>query len=146
MKKIFALSLALLVIFGTSAAFLPSRAKAADLDLTGNWLVVLNYQGDIQMHDMTIFDQDQDGNLSGAGGFPHNETYSITWRLENSQIKGNKVNLAIYYDSSDYVVNLSGKIQPNGFAAGDWSDNRGLKGKWSAVPNKAALGPGNQVQ
>lgn len=145
MKKILASIFIISAMIGTVSVFLPVAAKAADANLTGNWLLVLNYKGNIEMHDMIISNQDQNGNLSGAGAFPHNEAYSITWKLENSQIKGNDVNLMVYYDNSDYIAKLAGVIQPNGFLAGDWTDNQGLKGKWSAAPKSASSDSGSQA-
>lgn len=139
MKKIFVSTLIFLAAIGAVTAFFSPRTQAADANLTGNWVLALNHNGNVQMHDMTITGQDQSGNLSGTGGFPRNEAYSITWRLKNSRVKGNSVNLEIHYNNSDFVAKLKGTIQSDGILKGSWTDNRGLQGEWGAAVDNTTL-------
>ncbi|HLM84152.1 MAG TPA: hypothetical protein VK254_03010 [Candidatus Bathyarchaeia archaeon] len=142
MKRIFSIFLAVAVVAGVAAAFLPVATKAADPNLTGTWLLVLNYKGNIQMHDMTITSQNQNGSLSGTGGYPHNEAYSITWSLGKSQVRGGDVKMTIKYNNSDYIAQLVGAVQPDHTITGNWQDNRGLTGTWSATPKEKSQNPG----
>ncbi len=103
--------------------------------LVGDWEVSLDLGGKVPVYQMTITEQDDEGNLSGTGS--HMWTY---WTLTNSFVEGNQVWLEFDYDTSDYIVFLEGYIDSEGAMSGIWhSTSEGSGGTWHTTLGAADL-------
>ena len=108
--------------------------------MVGDWVVSVDYGGQIYNHDMVITGQAEDGTLSGSGAYPAGGPYTITWTLVNSFVDGNRVWLELDYDGSDYVAFLEGFIGANGtIRGGSWSSTTGQAGAWRMIDGQADL-------
>jgi hypothetical protein len=116
-------------------------------DVTGDYVVNMNYLGSDYAHDMTM-SQDNLGNLTGNGGHPTGGSPVYTWVIDSGTVSGSDVVFHAHYTASaDAVVPLTimhatGTVAANGSMSGTWSDNYqgGTRsGTWMTASGTAAL-------
>lgn len=102
-----------------------STTCQAAWNLVGDYVVSVYYNGSLYAHDMVITEQDEDGNLTGTGGWrAGGPPYSITWSLTNNSYAANGIiHLEFDYDGSSYIAFLDGAIAPDGTISGLWTSN-----------------------
>ncbi len=88
-------------------------------------------------HGMTVSSQDEDGVLTGSGGYPPAMPYSQGWVLVSSYVEGDGVNLEMDYNATDYGVVLEGALDGNGTMAGEWWSTSSHSGNWTSVSGEA---------
>lgn len=132
------------------AASLPAVASATttlNWNVTGSYVVALNYQGANYPHDMVLA-QDDMGALTGNGGSPAGGPYAYTWVITSGSVTGDTISFSADYTSStDAVVPqttmlASGTIATDGSMSGTWSDNYqggARSGTWSTTSGNAVL-------
>jgi len=152
MKKNIAKMLMLSLLILPLAASLPAVAATVatpNWNLTGSYVMALNYQGTTYPHDM-VLTQDGSGNLTGNGGSPAGGPYTYTWVITSGSVVGNTMSFSANYTTSTDAVNpqttmlASGTIATDGSISGTWSDNYqggARSGTWSTTSgNAVALG------
>ena len=125
-----------------------SAAEIPEWDVTGNYVVNMNYEGTDYAHDMALV-QDGTGNLTGNGGHPV-VTPTYTWVVTSGTVAGDAIDfLANYTATADAVtpqtvMHVVGTVALDGTMSGTWSDNYqgGVRtGTWSTASGTAlALG------
>lgn len=89
-----------------------SIVEPEEFTLVGDWSLSVN-DGSF-MHDMFILSQDQDGVLSGNGGYPESGSpYNpgFDWTL-TGQLTGDQVSITISY-SNGYIATITGTVAPD---------------------------------
>jgi hypothetical protein len=127
------------------ALVLPAFATTANWDATGNYIVVMNYEGTNYSHNMTLV-QNESGQLSGNGGSPAGANVYY-WNVQNGMVTGNSIEFTANYTATpDAVTPLTtmsvvGTIAANGSMSGTWSDNYAggsRSGTWNTTSGTAA--------
>jgi hypothetical protein len=119
-------ALAALVIAPFGAA-LGTQAASPNWNVTGNYVVALNYLGNDYAHDMSLT-QDSSGNLTGSGGSPAGAN-TYTWVITSGSVSGDTIDFyADYTATADAVtplttMHVTGTIASGGTMSGTWSDN-----------------------
>ncbi len=126
-----------------------ATAVAPSWNVTGSYVIAMNYQGGVYPHDMVLA-QDGSGNLTGNGGSPAGGPYAYTWVITAGSVVGNTMSFSADYTTSTDAVNpqttmvASGTIATDGSMSGTWSDNYqggARAGTWSTTSGSAvALG------
>jgi len=128
------------------AIALPAFAIGPNWNVTGSYVVNMNYLGTDYPHDMSLT-QDGVGNLTGNGGSPAGANV-YTWVVTAGSISGNTIDfLADYTATPDAVtpqttMHVIGTIAPDGSMSGTWSDNYqggARSGTWVTTSGNAIL-------
>jgi len=106
-------------------------------DLVGEWVISVYWHGSKYNHDMTITDQDEEGNLNGYGSYPSGGPYTIHWDLVNSKFKDDTIYLEFHYKNSSYIGYLDGLVNTDGSISGKWSSTTGQNGLWETTSGEA---------
>jgi hypothetical protein len=129
MNKILA-KIAIIAMLATpfAAVFpLAARAAAPNWDVTGSYVVNLNYLGTDYSHDMNLA-QDSAGNLTGNGGSPAGSN-TYTWTITSGTVSDDTIDFFANYTATadavtpQTVLHVTGMIAQNGIISGTWSDN-----------------------
>lgn len=117
---------------------------ATTWDTTGDYIINMEYQGDDNLHDMTLV-QDNAGNLTGNGGSPAgNNTY--LWTITSGSVTENVIEFTADYTATQDAVDpqttliVNGIIAEDGTMSGTWSDNYQAgerSGTWSTTEGNA---------
>ncbi len=104
-----------------------AQAAAPAYDVSGSYVVNMNYLGTDYAHDVTLA-QSATGVLSGNGGSPVGVNV-YTWVITSGTVSGNVVDFyANYTATADAVTPLTtmhvvGTVATTGVMSGTWSDN-----------------------
>ena len=139
--------LSLLVLpFGTT--LVAHAATPSEWDVTGNYVVAMNYLGTDYEHGMTLV-QNGAGDLSGGGGSPVVAPV-YTWVIASGTSEGNVIDFTANYTASadavvpQTVVHVVGTIATSGAMSGTWSDNYqggSRAGTWTTSTGTAQMIP-----
>ncbi len=146
MKKEFAKVMlgALLVL--PFALAMPASA-ATTWDVTGNYVINMNYLGTDYAHDMSLT-QDGLDNLTGNGGSPSGANV-YTWVITSGSVVGDTVDFFANYTATpdavvpQTVLHVVGTIAADGTMTGTWSDNYqggDRSGTWASATGTASTG------
>jgi len=134
--------------FMLSAMPIATFAAAPTWDITGNYVININYLGNDYAHDMSLT-QSNTGTLTGNGGSPAGAN-TYTWVITSGSVSGNSIDfLANYTATVDAVIpqttmHVMGTVANDGTLSGTWSDNYqggSRSGTWVSVSGSAmALG------
>lgn len=117
-----------------------AQAAAPEWNVTGNYVMNMNYLGTDYPHDMSLT-QDSSGNLTGHGGSPAGANV-YTWVITSGFVSGNTIDFfANYTATADAVtpqttLHATGTIALNGTMSGTWSDNYqggSREGTWTTI-------------
>jgi hypothetical protein len=106
---------------------LMAHAAAPNWNVSGTYVVALNYLGNDYAHDMSLT-QDSFGSLTGNGGSPSGANV-YTWTITSGTVSGDVVDFyANYTATADAVVpqtvmHMTGTVAVDGGMSGTWSDN-----------------------
>ncbi len=106
---------------------LSAAAAIPHWNVSGNYVVSMEYQGSFYPHDMSLT-QDDAGNLTGNGGSPAGANV-YTWVIDSGTVSGSDIEFSAHYTAtSDAVTPLTimevmGTIEEDGTMSGTWSDN-----------------------
>jgi hypothetical protein len=130
-----------LALFGVVYSAL---AAAPSYDVSGTYVVNINYQGTDYGHDMVLA-QSATGTLSGHGGSPVGSS-TYLWTITSGSVSGNVVDFyATYTAPADAVTPLTtmhmvGTVATTGVMSGTWSDNYqggSRSGTWTTASGTA---------
>jgi hypothetical protein len=99
----------------------------ANWNLSGNYVIAMNYNGTDYSHDLTL-SQDSSGNLTGNGGSPAGANV-YTYTITSGSVSGDNFNLTANYTATSdavtpqTVLTMNGTVASNGTISGTWSDN-----------------------
>jgi len=125
---------------------LHALAATPGWNVTGNYVVNINYLGTDYPHDMSLT-QDSSGNLTGHGGSPAGSNV-YTWVIDSGSVSGNSINFTAHYTATADAVtpltifNVTGTIASDGTMSGTWSDNYqggSRTGTWVTISGNAVL-------
>jgi hypothetical protein len=145
MKKISAVIMSLATVFTSFAFAMPVLAIAPDWDVSGNYVIDLEYLGDTYTHDMTLSQNSAD-NLTGNGGSPAGSS-TYLWSLDTGSVVSNTLTFSADYTATPDAVtpqttmDVVGTIAPEGTMSGTWSDNYAggeRSGTWMTTSGIAA--------
>ena len=115
------------VIAALFGGVLYASAAAPTYDVTGSYVINVNYLGTDYSHDLTLA-QSATGTLSGHGGSPVGANV-YTWVITSGSVSGNNVDFyANYTATADAVsplttMHVMGTVATTGVMAGTWTDN-----------------------
>lgn len=121
-----------------------ASASAPTYDVTGSYVMNVNYLGTDYAHDMVLA-QSATGTLSGHGGSPAGANV-YTWVVTSGSVSGNAVDFyANYTATADAVTPLTtmhvmGTVATTGMMSGTWSDNYqggARSGTWTTASGTA---------
>ncbi len=101
-------------------------ATAPNWNVTGNYVINMNYLGTDYPHDMSLT-QDSSGNITGHGGSPAGANV-YTWVVNSGTVSGNTIDFTANYTATADAVtpqttmHIVGTIA-SGTISGTWSDN-----------------------
>ena len=120
--------------YGCSQSAIQDFINLADdaPSLTDQWMLSVN--GGAFMHDMFILTQDENGNITGKGGYPAGTGPDYSWPYNwevTGKITGNAITMTIEYENG-YTAKMDGTI------ALDWNSMGGGAGtggvtSWTAT-------------
>ncbi len=149
MKKIITRLVMALVLIVPIGLALQATAALPNWDVSGNYILNINYLGTDYAHDMSLV-QDGLGNLTGSGGHPAGGPHVYTWVIDSGTVSGSEIDFLAHYTAPAEavtpltVMHVTGIIANDGSMSGTWSDNfqgdiRG--GTWTSASSTAlALG------
>jgi len=151
-KKIMAVFALFALAVGSFAVSL-NQSKVASAatpwDVSGNYVINMNYLGTDYPHDMSL-SQNGTGNLTGNGGSPAGAN-TYTWVITSGSIEDTDVSFDADYTATpdavtpQTVLHVEGVIAGDGTISGTWSDNYqgGVRaGTWTTTSGAAIALPG----
>ena len=90
--------------------------------------------------DVTIHYWDTTGDFEGVGGYPAGGPYSVTWEMEGN-VDGDDVEFYIDYDGSNYYIEATGTIAPDGSMSGTCETPQGSPYNWLTISGFATRRP-----
>lgn len=124
------------LLWGLALAAPLAHAAAPQWNVTGNYVINMNYLGVDHLHNVALT-QDGSGNVTGNG-----TSTPYAWAITSGKVEGNTLSFnADYSTTSDAVtpqttLHATGTIASNGTIAGTWSDNYqggSRAGTWATV-------------